>query len=141
MENKGADQLRSYCEADLRLCFITGKNPVFSRCGSNLFLCSGTAVEHWLEFIEGLRGDYSDLDTCRDPAMMERSDYYDKITHSITVLVKKLKGETVNEDVRMLDSLQGLRDWIVMHQNMEERLSGMELEVTKQKFKVLRNHL
>ena len=25
-ENKGADQLRSYCEADLRLCFRIGKN-------------------------------------------------------------------------------------------------------------------
>ena len=24
-ENKGTDQLRSYCEADLRLCFRTGK--------------------------------------------------------------------------------------------------------------------
>ena len=34
-ENKGADQLRSYCEADLRPCFRIGKNPVFSRCGSN----------------------------------------------------------------------------------------------------------
>ena len=29
-ENKGADQLRNYCEADLRLCFRTGKIPVFS---------------------------------------------------------------------------------------------------------------
>ena len=29
-ENKGADQLRSYCEADLRLCFRIGKNPFFS---------------------------------------------------------------------------------------------------------------
>ena len=29
-ENKGADQLCSYCEADLRLCFCIGKNPVFS---------------------------------------------------------------------------------------------------------------
>ena len=28
-ENKGADQLRSYCEADLRLCFGIAKNPVF----------------------------------------------------------------------------------------------------------------
>ena len=28
-ENKGADQLHSYCEADLRLCFRTGKKPVF----------------------------------------------------------------------------------------------------------------
>ena len=34
-ENKGADQLRGYREADLRLCFRIGKNPVFSRCGSN----------------------------------------------------------------------------------------------------------
>ena len=33
-ENKGADQLRSYCEADLRLCFRIGENPVFSRRGS-----------------------------------------------------------------------------------------------------------
>ena len=33
--NKGADQLRGYREADLRLCFRIGKNPVFSRCGSN----------------------------------------------------------------------------------------------------------
>ena len=30
-EYNGADQLCSYCEADLRLCFRIGKNP---RCGS-----------------------------------------------------------------------------------------------------------
>ena len=29
-ENKGVDQLRSYCDADLRLCFRIGKNLVFS---------------------------------------------------------------------------------------------------------------
>ena len=29
-ENKGADQLCSYCTADLRLCFRIGKNPFFS---------------------------------------------------------------------------------------------------------------
>ena len=29
-ENKGADPLRSYCEADLRLCFLIGINQVFS---------------------------------------------------------------------------------------------------------------
>ena len=29
-ENKGADQLRGYHEADLRLCFCIYKNPVFS---------------------------------------------------------------------------------------------------------------
>ena len=28
--NKGADQLCSYCTADLRLCFCLGKNPDFS---------------------------------------------------------------------------------------------------------------
>ena len=33
-ENKGADQLRSYCEANLRLCFRIGHDPVFSRLGS-----------------------------------------------------------------------------------------------------------
>ena len=33
-ETKGADQLHSFCEADLRLCFRLGKNLVFSRCGS-----------------------------------------------------------------------------------------------------------
>ena len=34
-ENKGADQLRGYREADLRLCFRICKNPVFSGRGSN----------------------------------------------------------------------------------------------------------
>ena len=30
-KNKGVDQLCSYCTADLRLCFLIGNNPVFSR--------------------------------------------------------------------------------------------------------------
>ena len=29
-QNKGADQLRGYCEDDLRLCFRICKKPVFS---------------------------------------------------------------------------------------------------------------
>ena len=33
-ENKGADQLRGYREADLRLCFRICKKPVFLRHGS-----------------------------------------------------------------------------------------------------------
>ena len=33
-ENKGADQLRGYREADLRLCFRICKKPVFSWRGS-----------------------------------------------------------------------------------------------------------
>ena len=33
-ENKGADQLRGYREADLRLCFRICKKTVFSRSGS-----------------------------------------------------------------------------------------------------------
>ena len=33
-ENKGADQLHGYREADLRLCFRICKKPVFQRCGS-----------------------------------------------------------------------------------------------------------
>ena len=35
-ENKGADQLRGYREADLRLCFRICKKPVFSRRGSTV---------------------------------------------------------------------------------------------------------
>ena len=38
-KNKGADQLRGYREADLRLCFRICKKPVFSRRGS-LVLCT-----------------------------------------------------------------------------------------------------
>ena len=37
-ENKGADQLRSDCEADLHLCFRKGNNPVFSWRGSHVML-------------------------------------------------------------------------------------------------------
>ena len=41
-ENKDADQLRGYREADLRLCFRICKNPVFSRRGSN-----NSSKIHW----------------------------------------------------------------------------------------------
>ena len=34
-ETKGADQLRGYREADLRLCFCIWKKTVFLRRGSN----------------------------------------------------------------------------------------------------------
>ena len=34
-KNKGAGQLRSCCEVDLRLCFRLGKTPVFSRIGTS----------------------------------------------------------------------------------------------------------
>ena len=37
-ENKGADQLRSYCEADLRLCFRLCRLLVFACGGSFIFL-------------------------------------------------------------------------------------------------------
>ena len=34
-ENKGAEQLCSYCTTDLRLCFRIDNNPVFSQYSSN----------------------------------------------------------------------------------------------------------
>ena len=34
-ENKGADQLRSYCATDMRLCFRICKKPVFIQQGSH----------------------------------------------------------------------------------------------------------
>ena len=37
-ENKDADELRGYREADLRLCFRPCKLLVFSRTGSNVFI-------------------------------------------------------------------------------------------------------
>ena len=43
-ENKGADQLRSYCAADLRLCFSKCKKPVFSKPGSIMKLVRGVPV-------------------------------------------------------------------------------------------------
>ena len=38
IENKGADQLRSYCEADLRLCFRLCRLLVFPCGGSFIYL-------------------------------------------------------------------------------------------------------
>ena len=46
-ENKGADQLRGYREADLRLCFRICKKPVFSRRGSNYIYHCITKIVTW----------------------------------------------------------------------------------------------
>ena len=49
-ENKGADQLRGYREADLHLCFHICKKPVFSRRGS-YDKSSLDSVATWLVFL------------------------------------------------------------------------------------------
>ena len=58
-ENKGADQLRGYREADLRLCFRICKKPVFSRRGSfsKTGVHRGTCV-HYVRFIFDQNIDY-----------------------------------------------------------------------------------
>ena len=43
-ENKGADQLRSYCTADLRFCFHTYKNQISSWLGLFLIKASDIAT-------------------------------------------------------------------------------------------------
>ena len=44
-ETKGADQLRSYCEADLRLCFRLDRLLVFP-CGGSKFKQLGTRTTY-----------------------------------------------------------------------------------------------
>ena len=46
-ENKGADQLRSYCEADLRLCFRLGRLLVFP-CGGSYDYILFFSIFQWL---------------------------------------------------------------------------------------------
>ena len=46
-ENKDADQLRGYREADLRLCFRLCKLLVFSCTGSNLFAVNPATVFYY----------------------------------------------------------------------------------------------
>ena len=52
-ENKDADQLRGYREADLRLCFRQCKLLVFSRTGSNrLYVIYELLI---LEFVKNIK--------------------------------------------------------------------------------------
>ena len=44
-ENKGADQLRGYREADLRLCFHL--------CRLLVFPCGGSFLEYWMFMLVG----------------------------------------------------------------------------------------
>ena len=48
-ENKGADQLRSYCAANLLFCFRICKKPVFSQRGSY-----DINVMHGVYFLQGI---------------------------------------------------------------------------------------
>ena len=59
-ENKGADQLHGYREADLRLCFRICKNPFFSRRGSYDIDCKiefqapvQIAATAWVKWVGG----------------------------------------------------------------------------------------
>ena len=50
-ENKGADQLRGYRVADLRLCFRICKKPVFSRRGSYIYILYASVECPYIVFI------------------------------------------------------------------------------------------
>ena len=61
-ENKDADQLRGYCKADLRLCFLPCKLLVFSHTGSYK---SGVI---WVYIAQkGYPHDESDFYSCCNP--------------------------------------------------------------------------
>ena len=51
-ENKDADQLRGYREADLRLCFRPCKLLVFSRTGSNVKDIQSNILSMLIAFLE-----------------------------------------------------------------------------------------
>ena len=59
IENKGADQLRSYCEADLRLCFRLCRLLVFQCGGSNTndILIRSVIHHHALDKCDYKKGD------------------------------------------------------------------------------------
>ena len=57
-ENKGADQLRGYCEADLRLCFLLCRLFIFPCGGSytlrqkfSIIICVKGCKNVWLELL------------------------------------------------------------------------------------------
>ena len=58
-ENKGADQLRSFREADLRICFRICKKPVFSRRGSFSSFHNMAGLEY--SEANALAGNYQNL--------------------------------------------------------------------------------
>ena len=62
-KNKGADQLYSYHEADLRLCFRICTNPVFSRCGWYMFclICLGGLSHDVILSIFHVLGEYGKI--------------------------------------------------------------------------------
>ena len=50
-EKKGADQLRGYSEADLRLCFHICKKPIVSRRGSFYISLAGQLRDNTVKFL------------------------------------------------------------------------------------------
>ena len=54
-DNKGADQLRGYREADLRLCFRICKKPVFSRRFlTDIAVCCKDLFTSWFFSVENI---------------------------------------------------------------------------------------
>ena len=76
-ENKGADQLRGYREADLRLCFRSCKLLVFSRTGSYVNLTLSMICIYIIELDIKLNVRVN-LPTVSDPLLAELTGVSDE---------------------------------------------------------------
>ena len=76
-ENKGADHLRGYCTADLRLCLYISRQLVFSRSGLYHFEEYGQYTQDF-EIVNSLQGHQSSsfIEKCNDNKIICGTTHY-----------------------------------------------------------------
>ena len=90
-ENKGADQLRGYREADLRLCFRLCRLLVFPWGGSNIFRISETGhrMAKGLSCVSRYYGE------CSIDAQSEIDSYVVSLDISVNQTAEKIQGFSI----------------------------------------------
>ena len=87
-ENKGADQLRSYCEADLRLCFRICRLLVFPWGSSFMKIIKDTEIWRGAQWHSGVASDSESRGPGFDPQWWHRCGLKQgTLTLHITLLV------------------------------------------------------
>ena len=94
------------------------------------------ALTAYLTLVGDLKEKYKCFMEDEEADQKDMAEHFVDVMTAIKDVIKKLKGDDSASDNKILEAIQTLHTWIGNLQNMNMELSGMDLELAKERLEV-----